>query len=457
MIEVLAFPLLLIAASLAPKRKGNDKKTIQTIFENTGFAVRTKGGEIEYPQYQKVVSIKEGEEVIGLRYVYSTPPGLQATRITQDEKEMILFSDGLNRPVTVEFRVISEDDPKKYLVISVYNKDIPTTYPYEKIPNVEGWKMPLGKTLEEVIWVDFEKIPHMTIAGVTRFGKTVFLKVLMTYIIEHHPDDVEFYIIDLKGGLEFSEYEVLRQVKGVAGDYIETFLMVYHLHFLMHKDLEFFKANRIRNVVDSKINRRRFIIVDEAAQLASEGFMTRSLKDIPEIEAYLQFLPEDMQKKGKLKDLLHYIQYLLSEIARLGGGLGYRLIYCTQYPTADTLPRQIKMNADSKVTFRLPTGYASEVAIDMKGAEKLPSDVQGRALYKTHNLQQMQVPYLTDEDMWKRLEKYQVPQLREGESENVILHEQERNSPGGNFEHPGPPAVRHTGTNSKNPRFRNEP
>jgi S-DNA-T family DNA segregation ATPase FtsK/SpoIIIE len=33
-------------------------------------------------------------------------------------------------------------------------------------------------------------------------------------------------------------------------------------------------------------------------------------------------------------------EHIIAEIARIGGGLGYRLIFATQYPTADTLPRQ---------------------------------------------------------------------------------------------------------------------
>ena len=38
---------------------------------------------------------------------------------------------------------------------------------------------------------------------------------------------------------------------------------------------------------------------------------------------------------------------MLSHIARIGGALGFRLIFCTQYPTGDTLPRQVKQNSDA--------------------------------------------------------------------------------------------------------------
>ena len=460
MIEYALLPALIgTAAALMPKRKRNDKNKIKTIFKNINYGIG-HGEDWEGPKFKKQLPILEGETEIGMRYVYTIPLGLPASRLAEMEKTMSYFSDGLNRPCLTEFRRIDEEDPAKYLIVSVFNKDIPSLFPYKNIPapqkdnngNVIGWDIPLGKTLEDIIWLDLDKIPHMTIAGVTRFGKTVFLKVLLTYLMEHHPEDARFFIFDLKGGLEFSQYEKLRQVEGVAGNYIETFILVSYLYNQMHSDLANFKRMGISNVVGSKVKTRRFIIVDEAAQLAAESFMTKKLADMPEMEPYLELLPEDMQKKGKLKDLLNMCQYYFSEIARIGGALGYRLIYCTQYPTADTLPRQIKMNSDAKVTFRLPTGYASEVAIDARGAEKLPSSIKGRALFKTHDLQEMQAPLLTDKEMWERLEKFQEP-VRRG-IKHVKPVPKEAQPPGGHSQHPGPPEIRDTGTTSNNPRVR---
>lgn len=94
----------------------------------------------------------------------------------------------------------------------------------------------------------------------------------------------------------------------------------------------------------------------------------------------------------------------MSEIARIAGALGYRLIFCTQYPTADTLPRQIKQNADAKISFRLPTEVASRVALDEQGAEKLAN--VGRAIYRTHEKHIVQAPYIVDKEIKNKLEGY---------------------------------------------------
>ncbi|MBW3216562.1 hypothetical protein KZC64_23665, partial [Salmonella enterica subsp. enterica serovar Javiana] len=93
--------------------------------------------------------------------------------------------------------------------------------------------------------------------------------------------------------------------------------------------------------------------------------------------------------------------------ARIGGALGFRLIFCTQYPTGDTLPRQVKQNSDAKLGFRLPTQTASSVVIDEAGLETIES-IPGRAIFKTDRLTEIQVPYISNEMMWEHLKGYEV-------------------------------------------------
>jgi S-DNA-T family DNA segregation ATPase FtsK/SpoIIIE len=388
MLEYLAFPLAAFAVATLPSAPESDKKKIKKIFENVGYGIRKKD-QFQTPKFAKKFPIMDGEERIGTKYLFSVPLGLPATKMKHFEEEMHIFSDGLKKPVIIEFN--------KFLNVNVYDKEIPAMFPYAEIPDREGWVIPLGRSLDGMIWHNFDHTPHMTAAGATRFGKTVFLKMMMTYLIEHHPEDVEFYIIDLKGGLEFSRFERLEQVKGVASNAGEASSLLSEIMSHVHQDYAVFKKKYWSNVVETPYKKRRFIIVDEAAQMAPEKWM------------------DNDEKK-----LLGYCQHALSEIARVSGALGYRLIYATQYPTADTLPRQIKQNSDAKITFRLPSGYASQVAIDDKGAEELPSNMKGRALFKTHEIKELQVPYISNEEMWERLEKYQKPIPLETEAENVV-------------------------------------
>lgn len=80
-----------------------------------------------------------------------------------------------------------------------------------------------GKSLEELIYHDFDKTPHMTLGGLTRMGKTVFLKNVVTSLITAQADYTHLFIIDLKGGLEFGPYQNIKQVESIAERPIEAF------------------------------------------------------------------------------------------------------------------------------------------------------------------------------------------------------------------------------------------
>lgn len=387
MLEWTLIPLAVGAATLVPRMERNDRKKIDQIFKNLNIGV-VENERPRYPRYlRKVTLCGNNDNRVGISYIYSLPLGISGTKLSKAEKESGVFEQGLRKPVKLKVG-------DGVLNVNVYDKKIPTNTPYSSVPVVEGWKVPIGLNQEGYVWHDFDRTPHMTVAGTTRFGKTVLLKEMVTYLIERHPEDVEIYIIDLKGGLEFNRYRKLRQVKAVASNPMEALEMLHGVHAHLENSHVSFLHSGINNVVDSDIQTRKFVIVDEAAQLCpAKG------------------LPKEVNKAMEM------CQYYLSEIARVAGALGYRLIFCTQYPTSDTLPRQVKQNADAKITFRLPTGYASEVAIDDRGAEELPTDIPGRAIFKTHELTHLQVPYISDKEMWKRLEVYQdVIECRE---ENV--------------------------------------
>ncbi|KAA0547592.1 hypothetical protein FZW96_12150 [Bacillus sp. BGMRC 2118] len=407
---LLLAPAAALVAGVAPiKRKMNDKTKIDHIFRNLGLGVNdsSKGGKPSFPAFyrKEEIGFKDKSNNFiktGIKYVYRLPLGLPPKKIQLLQEGASVLSDGINKPVELEFDGM--------LHINVYDKKLPTFVPFKELPQTHKWNVTLGKHYKGWIHHDFDKIPHMVVGGTTRFGKTVFMKDILTQLILENPNDVEFYIIDLKGGLEFSKFEHLRQVMWVAKNPAEASLLLKLIHDemsgkfneegeLVEEGLyQMFLKNNWSNIVDTPLKKRRFVIVDEGAQLAAEKWM-----------------------KKDMKDLLGYCQYTLGEIARLGGALGYRLIFGTQYPTADILPRQIKMNSDIKISFRLGTGYASEVVLDEQGAEKLPTDIKGRALVKTHELKEIQVPYIDNKEMWELLEVY--------DDSGIIEHREKETTP----------------------------
>lgn len=179
------------------------------------------------------------------------------------------------------------------------------------------------------VYHDFRKHTHMIVAGTTGYGKTNFIKCLISQL------QGEVILVDLKGGFDYG--------KVTATNISEA-------------------REALREVVDNMRGRRKkhiFVIVDEAGELLPPRHLTR-------------------------KESWEYLECLscVSEIARLGRGFNVHLIYCTQYPTRDILDGQVKQNAESRVVFRLPTEIASRVALDEGGAELLESGKFGVAIYK---------------------------------------------------------------------------
>ncbi|MBJ8031174.1 FtsK/SpoIIIE domain-containing protein [Bacillus cereus group sp. N21] len=273
-----------------------------------------------------------------------------------------------------------------FLYVQVFEEDIPKIWKWtEDLIRPGTWEVAIGKTLDKTLYHDFDQTPHLLMGGLTRMGKTVFLKVLVTTLIKSNPNHTHFFIIDLKEeGLEFTEYQDLKQVIEVADSPEKAHEVLVKVMALMHQRGKFMKENRMKNIVQTKEKDRFFVIVDEGAVLApAKG------------------LPKNVNR------MLEECQYMLSHISRIGGALGVRLILATQYPTVTSVPSVVKQMSDAKLGFRLPTTVASQVGLDEPGLEDLPS-LPGRALFKTDRIHELQVPYLSDEIMRQLLREYEV-------------------------------------------------
>jgi S-DNA-T family DNA segregation ATPase FtsK/SpoIIIE len=361
------------------KPKTNDKKTIKRLFEIANVCVKEKDI-IKYPTFKKSISNDNHES-----YFYRLPLGIPSKLIIQFQE---VLSEGLNKPVVIDFS-------NYQLEIKVFHNELIKKYQWNKnVLKPNSYEVFIGKSLTEDIYHDFDSSPHIVIGGGTGYGKTVLLKLIFTELILQNPDDVEFYIIDLKEQLEFFRYKNLKQVKEIAGNPGEAFELLTGLVTDMFKTIDKLKTNGFETNIKDVSRKRKFIIVDEAAELAPHG-------------------------EPKMKKLLFECQFMLSEIARLGRAVGYRLIFATQYPTSDTLPRQIKQNADCRIGLRLPTFTGSDVVIDEKGLEKLPYKLPGRAIMKTDKKTELQIPNIKDSNVWEVLKGYEEEKRRENRTDTT--------------------------------------
>lgn len=75
------------------------------------------------------------------------------------------------------------------LKIKVYNDGLADLLPFDEstFNRCKGWGVPIGVTRNEFITHDFDLIPHLVVAGTTRYGKSVFLKNVITTLIHRQP------------------------------------------------------------------------------------------------------------------------------------------------------------------------------------------------------------------------------------------------------------------------------
>lgn len=117
----------------------------------------------------------------------------------------------------------------------------------------------------------------------------------------------------------------------------------------------------------------------------------------------LQFhflLVDELASVAKEKDILEG----LIDLSRLSGAAGIYCVFSTQNPTVDVVPSHLKANCQARIAFRVSSGVNSMVILDRYGAEELTC--QGRAILKTDDFREVQVPFLDEKECKKLIEPF---------------------------------------------------
>lgn len=333
-------------------------------------------------------------------YVFKIPLGLEE----KDFQERIgKFKDGLNNKsrAKIDLKQIKDINPNENILkqiqdilshreqlkreveieydgmlkVRVYDQGLEECYliTEEMIKQCKKpWTVPLGVTLHNELMHDFERHSHILIGGATDTGKSTILNLIINVLLYKHPDDVKFTFIDLKGGLEFGAYEHLKQTRNFATNVNEALDALTNAQDEMNEKFELLRKKGKKSVKETNITERHFVIIDEAAEISSDGETDNDVKKIK------------IKCEGKINDL-----------ARRGRASGLKVIYATQYPTTETIKSQTKRNLLTRICLPVDTSTASNVVLDVGGAELLP-DVKGRAYYKQRHKQMFQTYLMKD-------------------------------------------------------------
>ncbi len=250
------------------------------------------------------------------------------------------------------------------------------------ISGLEQLPITIGVTPEgEHIVRDLATMPHMLVGGTTGAGKTIFLYSLLGSLLYRHPraSDLRLFISTSKSE-DFTFFRGLPQLEGgqVVSDAQEA-------------------VDQIEELVEQTFEQRRVLLEDAGARDVA-AYNARSQTPLaPFVVVVDEFadLADQLAGQKKRRDAFYNI---IRRIAQLGRNRSVHLVLCTQRPSVDLVPSNIRTLMNSRVALRMNDAIASKMILDEPGAEQLQK--HGDLLFKEDNrLMRLQGYYFASDDL----------------------------------------------------------
>ena len=187
----------------------------------------------------------------------------------------------------------------------------------------------IGKDINgRVVSIDFNKAPHLLIAGTTGSGKSVLLHTLLVNILNYYGSRTQLVLIDKKG-TELVAFKNCRNTTFVGNNTQKAISVLQQCEKIMD--------DRYRN--GGYYHHEIFIVIDELADLILTS---------------------------------HYeVENSLVRIAQLGRACGIHLLVSTQSPRVQVCTGLLKSNLPYRICLKTTSVRESVVVFDKKGCETL--------------------------------------------------------------------------------------
>jgi hypothetical protein len=303
------------------------------------------------------------------------PNGVKLSNLL-DDKIMLDLSLAVQRPVTFEVtknngawlvyhRIRKEDE----IPTLVSYSDVMKLYPAESRKKL---MIPAGvREGKRLVWVSMAEYPHALVAGTTGGGKSNAGHVMLCSLIDRHtPAEVKLLMVDLKGGLDLSQYAGIPHLVGKIVSEVP-------------------QVNDLLKAIDREMTKRFQTLLNSNCKNI-DVYNARYDEQIAHVFVFIDEFQQVLTGQHKAANM-----ELLLKILAQGRAPGIHLIITTQTPKTDILPTLAQSNIGMKLVGRMETLGASMTALQSGDATKLPK-IPGRMLLQVGETIELQTPYISD-------------------------------------------------------------
>ena len=235
--------------------------------------------------------------------------------------------------------------------------------------------MVIGMGIKKPLVTDISSWPHGLIAGSTGSGKSVQLKSIIAQFIHATPNS-QLVLCDLKGGVEFSAFEGIKNVK-IYSELSNIVCVLENIVDEMEERFKFMKEKKIQSIDPHKHNKCFiFIVIDESSLL------------------YRKPLRSDDHY-----DAIAQARTATQKILKLGRAAKISVLFGLQRPSKESIDTEIQENIDARMCFKINTVEGSIRMLGHKNAVDLPP-IAGRGIWKLGNTEELyQAPFITNKDI----------------------------------------------------------
>lgn len=266
---------------------------------------------------------------------------------------------------------------------------MPLSRGLERLPSItspEQLYFPIGVTPEgQDLIRNLGEMPHLLVGGSTGSGKTVLLYSLLTALIQTHPEPSSMRLFLSSSGLEdFIFFEGL--------PHLETGRIITDAREAVEL---------IQNLISTEFDRRAQILTEARCPNIIE--YNRNNEDkMPPLVVVVDEFADLTDQLGRNKDAFYTN---IRRIAQIGRKRGIHLVLCTQRPSANLVPTDIRSQMNSRIALRVNDAASSRMILELPGAQNLQN--KGDLLYKENeNMMRAQGYYITARELDSLLANY---------------------------------------------------